>query len=188
MTRAGLRFALSHHPRCTVFASHVAAPRIVGRRVALCLGCLAFWPALMAGMPLGAALAAQAGWLVAVLVGGILVQAQWLSYTGLAQSRAARIATKATFGLGVAVGGSGVMAAPLALGWRVALLVALVAAAGAMQSLRWFRMQRQCDACPWQRDWANCPGFYPFNGYRPGARAPEGNAVGSWPSLWPPKD
>lgn len=152
MVRAGLRIAASHHPLCSHFRAH-SIP-LFGIR--WCRGCLH----LAAGFLVGAVT-------VLPLLGTDWVAARHLVAIGLSMgwAQAAGYLVKyerMASGVAKTLGGIGlvwaVVGALLSWSWAPWLLLALGPLALAGQTLRWRTMLRTCDACPWRRDWAHCPG------------------------------
>ncbi|MGB0653413.1 MAG: hypothetical protein ACPGQL_09455 [Thermoplasmatota archaeon] len=151
----GVRLALAHHPLCGAF------PHDVLRRVPVCSGCAFTWPAFFLTVPV-AAWALRAGapatWLFAV--GLLLGAGHGLSYL-VRMGVAARRAAKGVGGAGLAGFLVGGLALPVPLAWRVAGVVALLAAFVLLQVVRLLQIRRRCHACPYQADWGRCPGFDP---------------------------
>jgi hypothetical protein len=180
-----LRFALAHHPTCSLFARDVIAVHGFGRKAPLCAGCVAFWPALLLGFPLLVGFASLPWW-VLFAGGATLALVQLASYAGLSASRGAKLAVKALVGLAGASMVAGLVQAPWPLVARILAILALIIVAGAMQTLRLRKIVATCDECPWKRDWQHCPGFAPLNDHRPGEMPVgyESNAAGL-PEAWP---
>jgi hypothetical protein len=178
------RFAAAHHPTCSTFRSHVVVFRRRGRTgVPACAGCVAFWPALLLGaVAANVALARGTPWEAVLALGVALAAVQGASYAGLVRSRGARLWTKALFGLGAAAAVAAVLAAPWAPAARVGVLAAAGTGTMALHTLRLRALRATCQACPWRQDWGACPGFAPFNGYRPGAQP---SWSGEGPAPWP---
>lgn len=153
--RLGLHLGLSHHPLCSEFRSDVVR---LGR-VHVCSGCLATWPvfALVFPLALMARLDGASAW--ALLAAGLAVGLPQMATYRWRLSRLERAAAKAVGGAGLAMALTGVLAA----GWPVVALVAVLAvgmlASLALQLLRLRSILATCDACPFRRDWATCPGF-----------------------------
>lgn len=156
--RVGLAVLLQHHPLCSVYRKD----RFQWGPVRVCSGCAVAFPSMLAGAAVGLwALFAQASQPLAVLAAGfVLGGPQLLTYV-TRRSRAERAAIKLLGGLGIGL----VMAAwPFLPGpaiWHWVGLAAFGLALAGLQLLRLRTILRTCDACPWQRDWGNCPGFNP---------------------------
>lgn len=75
-------------------------------------------------------------------------------------TRAARTAAKSLGGFGLALATVGGLL-PLSLPAQMAVTLLALPPLAAMVTLRVRRILRTCDACPWRRDWAHCPGFNP---------------------------
>jgi hypothetical protein len=154
-SRLALRLALAHHPLCGWFGTHTL--RLGG--LAVCAGCAATLPAVLVGVLLAAPTAAQAPlpWLAAGLALGL----PYLAACLLRPDRRVRTAAKMVGGAGL---GMALLAGALAP-WppvvKAALMALPVAAFLGLQALRWRAMRQVCAACPWQGDWARCPGFSP---------------------------
>ncbi len=183
-----IRFALAHHPLCSLFAPDVV-PAGVGRsRVPLCTGCVTFWPLLLSGVPvllIGAHLQGVAWWAL-FLAGSLLGSAQLLSYARLTRTRRMKIVVKAAFGLGAALVVTAIILMPFPVLARIALGLFFAFLALLVQTRRLASILAVCDACPWQRDWQFCPGFAPINDHEPG-RLPKNTKAGDPrpPQAWP---
>lgn len=151
----GARLALAHHPLCSTFRSDVV---LVGG-VAVCAGCLALWPAVLVGFPLGLMALLRGADALPLLVASVTTGWAQLAGTLRRGSRAERAMAKGMLGLGIGVG----LAALLAVGLPGLAIAAMVAAGGVgavvLQVVRARSILRTCDACPYRRDWAQCPAF-----------------------------
>lgn len=177
-TAAAVRFALAHHPLCSTHRTHVVL--LAGRP--FCAGCVAFFPALLAAAPVAAWLAVLFPWWHVLGAGAALATVQFLSLLQAVRRPWAKAVVKVAVGCAAALVVAGTWAAPWPVAGRLATMLALMAIAGAVQLLRLRGLRRTCEACPWAKDWARCPGFAPFNDHVPGSR-PAG--PGSHPEAWP---
>lgn len=185
--RALLPFALAHHPTCSAFREDVLVVRVGRRRALLCVGCAAFWPAVLVGVPATLLLmsAAPLAWWVPLPVATALGFAQLLSYAGWTTTRRRKVAVKLALGSGAAAALSSIALAPVPLAARAAGIALLGVAALGAQMLRLPRLLAICDACPWRRQWDRCPGFAPINDHAPDARPAGWSGEGELPRAWP---
>lgn len=150
----GLRLALAHHPLCDLFRSDV-----FGRRRPLCQGCVLTWPLFLVTLPfafLAPSWGAPPSMLVAAgLVGGV-PQVATVLWRG---PRAFRVAAKVVGGPALASLLSGLFWLPVLWQAKAAALVFLFLGTTLLLALRMRSILRTCHACPWQRDWAHCPGL-----------------------------
>lgn len=149
--RIAFRVALSHHPLCHWFREDRLGP--------LCSGCALFWPAFFAAsVPALIALAAGANGAAIFLAGAVLGLPQ-LGTAARRFGRLARGAVKLLGGVGVAMATPAIFFLPLPLWTRLGLYGLEALAFSALLAVRLRSILRTCHACPWQRDWARCPGF-----------------------------
>lgn len=186
--RALLRFALAHHPTCTMFAADLRVARFRSLRTPLCVGCTVFWPSFLLGLPLVLWVAAEAAlsWWTLLVSGCALATVQFLSFTSFTASRSAKSSVKGVLGVAGAIVIACVALAPWPGLARLAFGIALVLVAGAVQTLRFKKIFKTCAQCPWQKEWQFCPGFAPINDYAPG-RGPSAYAgrAEDLPRAWP---
>lgn len=149
--RIAFRLALAHHPLCHWFRDDRMGP--------LCSGCAVFWPAFaVATVPALAGLAGGASAPALLLAGAVLGLPQVATLLHR-PGRLARAAVKLLGGVGVAMATPAVLFLPLPLWMRGGLYLLAAAAVAGLLGLRMRSILRTCHACPWQRDWARCPGF-----------------------------
>lgn len=146
-----IKIAFSHHPLCGAFESDM----IWG----LCRGCVSagagFVVGAAAAMVLLPAYANSIPLLFAALVLGVPQAISYL-YRG---SGSWRFATKLVGGIGLGLLLVSLTVAPLPFAWKIGGLAILGLAALTGQFWRLHNLRTVCKACPWQADWASCPGF-----------------------------
>lgn len=145
------RLAWRHHPLCGYFRSDAFGP--------VCSGCAMFWPAFWIATPpvLIALVGGASAW--AMLMAGAVLGSGQLAGAVRRFSRPTRAAIKLLGGVAVAMALPAVAFLPLPWSSRGVLWGAMVAAFTGLMAIRARTILRTCDACPWQRDWAHCPGF-----------------------------
>lgn len=151
--RVAIRLLLEHHPLCSEFAGD----RVRVGRMAVCSGCLAAAPAALVGLAAALVVILRGAAPLAVLVTGLVLglpQATTYLHRG---GRAWRAAVKALGGLGIGLLAGSALFLPRA--WVALGSVLLLAAFAGLQAVRVKAILRTCDACPYRRDWASCPGF-----------------------------
>lgn len=153
--RVAVRLLLQHHPLCKEFA----ADRIRVAGVAVCSGCLAAAPAALLGLALGVLLVVQGAPRWALLGSALALGLPQLTTYLHRGGRAWRFAAKAIGGLGLGAALAVAPALPVARPWLLGGAVLLAAAFAGLQAVRVRSILRTCDACPFRRDWATCPGF-----------------------------
>lgn len=154
--RLGLRLTTAHHPLCGWFQSdryHVG-------KIQLCRGCVAAAPAFLLGFAIalfvfhhGLVYAFHVG-----LIGLLLGVPHGTTYLHRFPS-AYRLFAKFAGGTGLGLLLAAVLVLPVPFWSRIVMLAGLAAAFLLLQGLRMRRILATCDACPWRRDWVNCPGF-----------------------------
>ena len=168
--KAAARFLIGHHPLCSVYATDIGT---VGKgRFPICRGCAIVFPAGLIGGPL-AALAlsharpdlASAVATAGFLLGGVQLGAYMLPGLG----RGLRLAVKVALGVACLLFVGGILALEAPWPMKVALMAGAYVLLGLTQGLRLVRMRRKCGRCIWRADWKRCPGFAPFNDFRPDA-------------------
>lgn len=154
--RLGLRLATAHHPLCTWFKDD----RYHWGRIQVCRGCAAAIPTFVLGLIIAvAALLHEPAF--ALHVGGIgLLFGIPHGTTYLHRFPPAYRATaKLTGGLGLGLLITTLLLAPIPPWQRIFLLAGFGVCFLVLQGVRMKKILATCDACPWRRDWARCPGF-----------------------------
>jgi hypothetical protein len=153
----GLRLALSHHPLCARFESDVAK---LGS-LQVCSGCLASWPAVPLGVAAGVWVVVEGapGWAVAASALALgLPQVMTYLHRG---DRMFRALAKILGGFGLGAFVVGLVTSGASATVVLAVIAAFSVAFLGLQALRMKKILDTCDACPWRRQWAQCPGFNP---------------------------
>lgn len=154
--RLGLRLATAHHPLCSWFKDD----RYRVGPVRLCRGCTAAAPMFALGFFV-ALLSIFHEPTIVFHVGGfglLLGIPHGTTYLHRFPS-AYRAMAKLTGGFGLGLLITVLLLAPIPLWQQGVLLGGLGASFLVLQGLRMKKILATCDACPWRRDWARCPGF-----------------------------
>jgi hypothetical protein len=154
--RLALQLLTAHHPLCTWFKDDHY--RWLGRR--WCRGCVAALPTLLLGIVLAALFILQTGTHPYLLAATGLLLGVPHGTTYLKRfTKNYRAFAKLTGGLGLGLLVCAILLSPQPTGIRLTILGGLGACFLLLQGLRMRRMLKTCDQCPWQRNWAQCPGF-----------------------------